>query len=193
MPRTANITRQTRETNISLELNLDGSGQVDIQTGIGFFDHLLTALAFHAGFDLKLRCVGDLEIDDHHTAEDCAICLGTAFAEALGDRAGIVRFGNATVPMDEALASSAIDLVRRPYAVINLKLQRECLGSLSCENIPHVLHSLAMAGQFTLHVNVAYGDNDHHKAEAAFKSLAIALRAAVAPSRGQTPSTKGVM
>lgn len=191
--RTATIQRHTRETRIDLTLNLDGSGIVDVKTGIGFLDHLLTALAFHARFDLTLRCEGDLHIDDHHTAEDCAIALGAALDQALGDRRGIARFGWALLPMDEALAQAAIDLVRRSYAVVDLKLKRDRVGELACENIPHVLHSLSTAGAFTLHCSVTCGANDHHQAEAAFKSLALALRQAVARTGGDSPSTKGVM
>jgi imidazoleglycerol phosphate dehydratase HisB len=191
--RMATIQRQTRETRIDLSLDLDGSGIVNVNTGIGFLDHLLTALAFHARFDLTLRCEGDLHIDDHHTAEDCAIALGAALDQALGDRRGIARFGWALLPMDEALAQAAIDLVRRPYAVVDLKLKRDRVGELACENIPHLLQSLATSGAFTLHCSVAYGANDHHQAEAAFKSLALALRQAVARTSGDLPSTKGVM
>lgn len=191
--RTAKVQRQTRETKIDLTLNLDGTGAVDVKTGIGFLDHLLTALAFHARFDLSLTCGGDLHIDDHHTAEDCAIALGTALDQALGDRRGIARFGWAMLPMDEALAQAAIDLVRRPYAVVDLKLKRDRVGELACENIPHALHSLATAGALTLHCTVAYGANDHHQAEAGFKAVALALRQAVARSGADTPSTKGAM
>ena len=191
--RNASVVRATRETKIELSLDLDGSGRTEIHTGVGFLDHLLTALAFHARFDLTLNCRGDLEVDDHHTAEDCAIVLGSAFEQALGERRGIQRFGWAMAPMDEALAQAAVDLVRRPHAVVDLKLQRERIGELSCENVPHVLQSFATAGQFTLHCNVAYGQNDHHKAEAAFKALALALRAGVARGANNAPSTKGVM
>lgn len=193
MSRTATITRDSRETKIRLTLDLDGAGQVEVKTGIGFLDHLLTALAFHARFDLSLQCDGDLHVDDHHTAEDCAIALGSALDKALGDRSGIARFGWASIPMDEALATAAIDLVRRPFAVVDLKLRRERVGALACENIPHILRSLAMAGQFTLHATVACGENDHHQAEAAFKALAVAMRLAVAPAAGPVASTKGVM
>ena len=191
--RSARITRKTRETSIELALDLDGTGATDIRTGIGFLDHLLTALAFHARFDLTLACSGDLHVDDHHTVEDCALALGAAIDQALGDRRGIARFGWASVPMDEALAQAAVDLVRRPFAALDLRLRRERLGELSCENVPHFLQSLATAGAFTLHCNVLYGSNDHHQAEAAFKALALALRQAVARVSDDAPSTKGVM
>jgi imidazoleglycerol phosphate dehydratase HisB len=194
-PRTASITRRTRETSIQCALTLDGQGLAGVRTGIGFLDHMLTALACHAGLDLTLACEGDLHIDDHHTAEDCAIALGEALDAALGERASIARFGAAYAPLDEALARTVVDLVRRPCAVIDLGLTRERVGDLSCENIPHFFTSLAMNARFTLHVDVLRGCNDHHRAEAAFKSFALALRQAIAPrdaSRG-VPSTKGTL
>jgi imidazoleglycerol phosphate dehydratase HisB len=192
--RVAVVNRSTRETRIELALDLDGSGKTDIRTGIGFLDHLLGSLAFHARFALKLHCDGDLHVDDHHTVEDCGIALGTAIDQALGDRRGIARFGWAIVPMDEALAQAAVDLVRRPFAVVDLKLRRERLGGLSCENIPHFLHSLATNGLFTLHCNAAAGKNDHHQAEAAYKAVALSLRQAISITGGsEAPSTKGAM
>ena len=192
--RSASIERRTRETEISLQLDLDGTGIAEIATGIGFLDHLLTALTLHARFDLRLACRGDLAVDDHHTAEDCAIALGSAIDHALGDRAGIARFGSAYAPLDEALARAVIDCSGRPFAHVALGLQRERLGALACENIGHVVASLATAGRLTAHVDVLNGENDHHRAEAAFKALALALRAALA--RDGTiaiPSTKGVL
>jgi imidazoleglycerol phosphate dehydratase HisB len=192
--RTAIIDRKTRETTITGELALDGSGRVAVATGIGFLDHLLSSLAFHAGFDLRLECSGDLEVDDHHTAEDCALVLGEALDAALGDRTGIARFGWAYAPLDEALARTVIDLSGRPFSEIDLGLTRERLGTLSCENIPHVLSSLATAARCALHVDLLRGSNDHHRAEAAFKATALALRQAVARStRNEPPSTKGVL
>jgi len=190
----ATVRRATRETSVELELNLYGGGDVKVSTGIGFLDHLLTALAFHAGFDLKISCRGDLEVDDHHTAEDTALALGSAMDAALGDRAGITRFGSAYAPLDEALARAVVDLSGRPGAVVELLLQRESIGGLSCENVGHVLSSLAVGARMTLHVDVLRGQNDHHKAEAACKALALALRQAVAV-RGSmgVPSTKGVL
>jgi imidazoleglycerol-phosphate dehydratase len=190
--RACSMTRTTRETDIKIELRLDGSGQCTIDTGIGMLDHLLTALATHARFDLSLHCKGDLHIDEHHTAEDCAIVLGEALHAALGDRSGITRFAHAYAPLDESLARAVIDLSTRPHASIELGLRREAIGTLSCENIPHVLSSLAMHGRLCLHVDVLRGQNDHHRAEAAFKAVALALRLAVAPSNGPT-STKGVL
>lgn len=194
MTRTAAINRKTRETEIALTLNLDGSGSVAVSTGVGFLDHLLAALATHAGFDLSLTCTGDLNVDDHHTAEDCAIALGQAIDAALGDRTGIARFGSAYAPLDEALARAVVDLVTRPHATVNLPLNYDRIGALACENIPHVLASLATAARLCLHADVIRGENDHHKAEATFKAAALALRQAVART-GSTnaPSTKGVM
>ncbi|HSO21682.1 MAG TPA: imidazoleglycerol-phosphate dehydratase HisB [Chondromyces sp.] len=192
-PRTAAVERTTRETRISCRLDLDGAGEVAIATGIGFLDHLLTALAFHAGWDLELECSGDLEVDDHHTAEDCALALGEAIDTALGDRAGIARFGSAFAPLDEALARCVIDLSGRPWPQVDLGLRREMLGGLACENVGHVLQSLAMAARCALHVDVLRGDNDHHRAEAAFKATALALRQAAAPAAGGIRSTKGTL
>ena len=191
-PREAVIDRRTKETEISVRLNLDGTGATQVATGIGFLDHLLDALAKHARFDLELSCKGDLLIDDHHTAEDCALTLGTALQQALGPRVGIRRFGYAYAPLDEALARAVVDISGRPFADVNLGLTRERLGELSCENIPHVLSSLASTAGLTLHVDVLKGENDHHRAEAAFKAVALALRAAVEASGfDDVPSTKG--
>jgi imidazoleglycerol-phosphate dehydratase len=193
-PRSATIDRKTNETEISLTLVLDGTGSSNVQTGIGFLNHMLDALARHGRFDLDLRCTGDLDVDDHHTAEDCGLALGAALRDALGDRVGIARFGSAYAPLDEALARAVVDVSGRPCAVIDLGLTRERLGELSCENIPHVLSSMATAAGITLHVDVLKGDNDHHRAEAAFKAVALALRAAVAASGfDDVPSTKGTI
>ncbi|NLH50975.1 MAG: imidazoleglycerol-phosphate dehydratase HisB [Myxococcales bacterium] len=192
--RRATVQRTTKETDITLQLNLDGEGQAKIRTGIGFLDHLLDSLARHARFDLNLACRGDLEVDDHHSVEDCALALGTAFAEALGERRGIARFGSAYAPLDEALARAVVDISSRPFAVVELQLQREAIGNLAGENITHFLHSFAAAARLTLHVDVLRGANDHHRAEAAFKALALALRQAVARDGGTAvPSTKGVL
>jgi imidazoleglycerol phosphate dehydratase HisB len=191
--RRADIQRQTAETRIEGELVLEGSRRVEVATGIGFLDHMLTALAHHAGWDLALRCRGDLEVDDHHTAEDCALALGAALDAALGDRAGIVRFGSAYAPLDEALARAVVDLSGRPWPEVDLGLRRERLGALAAENAPHVLRSLAIAARCALHVDVLKGDNDHHRAEAAFKAVALALRQAVARTGDAVPSTKGVL
>ena len=193
-PRRASITRKTRETDVTLELIVDGTGQSRIATGIGFYDHLLTALTLHAGFDLTLAVQGDLIVDDHHTVEDCALALGAALDTALGDRRGITRFGSAHAPLDEALARAVVDISGRPFARVELGLTREVIGSMACENIAHVFRSLAMAARLTLHVDVLEGENDHHRAEAAFKAVALALRAAVARKDStDVPSTKGVL
>lgn len=192
--RTASVSRTTKETDIQLSLNLDGSGVSSVSTGIGFLDHMFTALTKHARLDLTLSCKGDLHIDDHHTAEDCGLVFGEALLAALGERKGIQRFGSAYAPLDEALARTVIDLSGRPYAFVALDLKREALGGLACENIPHVLHSIAMKAQMTLHVDLIRGENDHHKAEAAFKSFALALRQAIAlDGTNDIPSTKGVL
>jgi imidazoleglycerol-phosphate dehydratase len=193
-PRTTSLARKTRETEIECTLNLDGEGRARIATGIGFLDHLLTALACHAHFDLDLTCKGDLHIDDHHSAEDCALVLGAALDQALGERKGIQRFGSAYAPLDEALARAVVDLSGRPHASVSLGLTREAIGGLSCENVAHVLSSLATAARLTLHVDVLRGENDHHRAEAAFKATALALREAVAKDGTErVPSTKGAL
>lgn len=185
--------RKTRETDVSVILLLDGTGIADIQTGIGFLDHMLNALAKHARFDLTVRCVGDLETGTHHTSEDVALGLGAALDAALGDRAGIKRFGHAYAPLDEALVRAVVDLSGRPCPVIDLGLRREKIGTLPTEDMVHVLRSLAVAGRMALHVDVLRGDNDHHRAEAAFKACALALRTAVARDGEGVPSTKGVL
>jgi imidazoleglycerol-phosphate dehydratase len=194
MNRTAAIERATRETAVSVRLTLDGTGQAQVSTGIGFLDHLFENLARHSGFDLTLACQGDLRVDDHHSAEDCALGFGEALDRALGERRGIVRFGSGFAPLDEALARAVVDLSGRPYAAVDLGLGRTAIGGLACENIAHVLRSLATAARLTLHVDVLRGENDHHRAEAAFKALALALRQAVACSgRDDVPSTKGTL
>jgi imidazoleglycerol-phosphate dehydratase len=192
--RHAEVGRKTGETEITVTLDLDGEGRAEIETGIGFLDHMLTSLAKHARFDLRLTCQGDLEIDDHHTVEDCALALGQALDQALGERRGITRFGSAFAPLDEALARAVVDLSGRPCAVIELGLAREMLGELACENVAHFFASLATTGRLALHLDVLRGANDHHRAEAAFKATALALRQAVrADGSDQVPSTKGVL
>lgn len=192
--RVAEVRRETAETKIELSLDLDGSGQSTIQTGIGFFDHMLTALAKHARWNLQLHCQGDLEVDDHHTVEDCGLALGAALDQALGVRRGIARFAHAYAPLDEALVRSVIDLSGRGGAWVDLPLGRESIGSLSCENIPHFFRSLGSAARFTLHLDRIRGENAHHIAEAAFKSFALAIRSATALDGSEAiPSTKGTL
>lgn len=192
--RSAAVTRTTLETAIELQLTLDGAGRAEVATGIGFLDHMLSALAKHGRLDLTLKCAGDLEVDDHHTVEDCALALGQALDQALGERRGIARFGSAYAPLDEALARAVVDLSGRPCAVIELGLAREMLGTLACENLSHFLASLATTGRMALHVDVLRGANDHHRAEAAFKAVALALRQAVRiEGPDQVPSTKGTL
>ena len=192
--RRAAVSRKTLETAVEVELTLDGAGRAEVASGIGFFDHMLGALTKHARFDLHLKCQGDLEIDDHHTVEDCALALGQALDRALGERRGIARFGSAFAPLDEALARAVVDLSGRPCAVVDLGLARETLGGLACENVAHFFASLATAGRMALHVDVLRGANDHHRAEAAFKAAALALRQAVClEGPDQVPSTMGVL
>ena len=194
MTRTATIQRSTRETSAQVTLDLDGSGEAQVNTGVGFFDHLLTSLAHHSLIDLDVSVEGDLHVDDHHTVEDTALVIGEALAQALGDRAGIVRFADARVPMDEAVAEAVLDVSGRAYAVIDLPFATDRIGNLTTQNIPHALEALTRTAGLTLHLS-ARGANDHHIAEAAFKALARALRAAVAidPSRTGVPSTKGTL
>lgn len=188
------VERETAETRIACTLDLDGTGEAQVATGVGFLDHLLSSLTKHARFDLTLTCLGDLQVDDHHTAEDCALALGDALDRALGERRGIARFGDAHAPLDEALARAVVDLSGRPCAAIDLSLTRESLGTLACENVSHVLRSLAVAARMALHVDVLRGENDHHRAEAAFKATALALRRAVRREAfDDVPSTKGAL
>jgi imidazoleglycerol-phosphate dehydratase len=191
--RTSEIRRKTGETEITVRLALDGAGGAKVETGLGFLDHLLTALACHARFDLTLACRGDLAVDDHHTVEDCALALGAAIDEALGDRSGIARFGDAHAPLDEALARAAVDLSGRPFAAVSLGLSRPCVGDVAAENVVHAFRSLATTMRAAIHLDVLRGENDHHRAEAAAKALALALRRAVAMEGGGVPSTKGVL
>lgn len=193
MARTFETTRTTGETRVELRLDLDGSGAAEVSTGIGFLDHMLTALARHSRFDLRLTATGDLEVDDHHTAEDCAIVLGRSLDQALGDRTGIRRFGYAYAPLDESLCRAVVDLSGRPWPEIGIGFAREKIGDLATENINHFLRSLAIEARMALHVDLIRGDNDHHKAESAFKAVAQALRQAVSADGGDVPSTKGTL
>jgi imidazoleglycerol-phosphate dehydratase len=191
--RRVTVVRQTRETDVTVTLNLDGTGAAEVRTGVGFLDHLLASFAHHGLFDLAVRATGDLEVDEHHTAEDVALVLGTALGAALGDRVGIVRFGEAAIPMDEALATAVVDVGGRPYAVVDLPFRGERIGALPTQLVEHALEAFARASGTTLHLRGS-GRNDHHLAEAAFKALARALRDAVAedPRRpGGVASTKG--
>lgn len=184
--------RQTKETDVSVRLNLDGDGTAEIATGVAFFDHLVRALALHARFDMDVKARGDLEVDAHHTVEDVAIVLGEALAEALGDRSGIARFGDAIVPLDESRATVALDCGGRGYAMIDVPLRGVMIGAMPATLVPHFLETFALRGGVTLHV-IASGRDDHHLAEATFKALARALRQACAVDpalRGQIPSTK---
>jgi imidazoleglycerol-phosphate dehydratase len=195
-PRTAHVKRETRESKVEIALNLDGSGRGDVATGIGFLDHMLDSLARHARFDLTVRAEGDLHVDQHHTAEDVGITLGQALDKALGERRAIRRFGDAVVPLDEALAQVAVDLGGRGWASIDLPFRGNTIGGFSAELLAHVLQSMATEGRFTLHVRLLAGDNDHHRAEATFKALARALDDATRhdPRLGsEVPSTKGVI
>lgn len=194
--RTATVKRKTSETDVTVTVNLDGTGQRAIHTGIGFYDHMLEQLARHGLFDLEIRTVGDLHIDAHHTVEDTAIALGEAFARALGDRAGITRYGHAYVPMDETLARVALDISGRPFLVWKVGFTQSRLGEMDTELFWHVFHSFAQAAGITLHAEALYGGNNHHIAESLFKALARALKQAVAidpRQAGSVPSTKGTL
>jgi imidazoleglycerol-phosphate dehydratase len=194
--RTAEISRQTNETQIEIKLDLDGTGQHEISTGVGFLDHMLTHLAVHGLFDLTVKATGDLHIDPHHTVEDVALALGLAFDKALDDRKGIVRMGDCFVPMDETLAHVAIDLSGRPYAVIQAEWNTPYVGNIPTTLFPHFFESFAVTSRCNLHARVLYGRDDHHQAEALFKAWARALDAATqmdARRGGTIPSTKGTL
>jgi imidazoleglycerol phosphate dehydratase HisB len=193
MTRTATVTRGTSEVEVVVRLDLDGEGRSVVATGLGFLDHMLDTLARHGRLDLEVRASGDLAVDDHHTVEDCAIALGRAIDEALGDRAGITRFGHAYAPLDESLARAVVDLSGRPWPEIAIPFTRETLGQVATENLVHFLRSLAIEGRMALHVDLIRGDNDHHKAEAAFKAVALALRTAVSVTGDGVQSTKGIL
>lgn len=194
MNRQANIHRQTSETDIQIELHLDGAGRHEISTGIGFLDHMLTAVAVHGLFDLTVKATGDLHIDSHHTIEDTAIVLGKAFDQALGDRKGINRVGHAYVPMDEALGFVALDISGRPYTIFHATWATPAIGQFPTDLVEHFFETFAVHSRITLHARVD-GRNDHHKAEALFKALSRALRTAVDldPRRGDVASTKGTL
>ncbi|WVQ94371.1 imidazoleglycerol-phosphate dehydratase [Kwoniella sp. CBS 9459] len=197
--RTASVERKTSETSISCSIDLDHvpgvtEQVIEVSTGIGFLDHMFTALAKHGGMSLTMNCKGDLHIDDHHTAEDCALALGEAFKKALGERKGIKRYGFAYAPLDESLSRAVIDISSRPYFVCHLPFTREKVGDLSTEMVSHLLQSFAFAAGVTLHIDSIRGENNHHIAESAFKALALAIRMAISRTGGDdVPSTKGVL
>lgn len=191
--RTAEVIRRTRETDVQVRLNLDGTGQTEISTGIGFFDHMLTALGVHAGFDLMVKVKGDLEVDCHHTIEDSGIVLGQALLKALGEMP-VTRYGSAFIPMDEALGFVALDISRRPFLVFQCEFSSDRIGGMDTQMVEEFFRSFAFQAGITLHAKVEYGKNDHHKAEALFKALAHSLKTAVAPLEGKVVlSTKGVL
>ncbi len=192
MKRKSKIQRKTSETEIYLEIDVDGTGKYQVETGINFLNHMLESFARHSLFDLKIVASGDLEIDDHHTVEDVGIVLGEALKEALGDKKGIRRMAHALIPMDESLAMVALDLSGRNYTVLDLTFHQEKVGDLSTENVSHFLESLAQTGKINLHARCE-GENDHHQVEALFKALARALSDATRVVHDQMPSTKGVL
>ena len=191
--RVARIHRKTNETDITVELNLDGVGQYQIDTGVGFLDHMLTHLSKHGKMDLIVKATGDLEVDAHHTIEDIAICLGECLIEAVGDKKGIARYGNSSVPMEDALANVTIDLSGRASCVYNVNYGTEKIGDFDVECLEEMLRSFSNNGKFNLHINVPYGTNSHHIAEAIFKGLGQALGAAVKIVGTDIPSTKGIL
>lgn len=193
MSRTAEITRKTKETDITVKLDLDG-GDVKIDTGIGFLDHMLTALGVHGGFGLEVNAEGDLYVDGHHTAEDVGITLGQAFAKALGDKSGIMRYGSAFIPMDESLGFCSLDISARPFLVLNAEFSNERVGEFDTCLTEEFMRAFAFNAGITLHLRVEYGTNDHHKIEALFKALAYSLKAAVRLNTdGAAISTKGTL
>lgn len=191
--RTAKLRRQTKETDISCEFNLDGLGRYEIDTGIGFLDHMLTHLSKHGKIDLVVKAKGDLNVDAHHTVEDIGICLGECLSKALGDKKGIARYGHSSVPMEDALANVSVDLSGRPNCVYNVEYRTDKIGDFDVECLQELLRSFSNTGRFNLHVNVPYGTNSHHVAEAIFKGLGHALAAAVKIVGTDVPSTKGLL
>ncbi len=194
--RSASARRETKETRVAVRFDLDGVGRAEVATGVGFFDHMLDAFARHGRFDVQVDATGDLHVDAHHTVEDVALVLGRAFAKAVGDGAGIVRMGEATVPLDEALVQVAVDISGRPFAAVDLPFGGERIGEMPAEMVPHFLRSFAMEARVTLHVRLLAGENDHHRAEATFKALGRALDLATRLDpriADQIPSTKGAL
>lgn len=192
--RNVTITRKTKETDIVLSLNLDGMGKADINTGVGFFDHMLTAFTVHSGVDLSVTCKGDLEVDCHHTVEDVGIVLGQAFLQAVGDRAGIARYGHFMLPMDEALAMAAIDISGRAFLVFDAEFKSANIGAMDTQMVEEFWRAFAMNAAVTLHLKLLYGSNDHHKAEAIFKAAAHAVKLAIVVQKEKVVlSTKGCL
>lgn len=191
--RLAELKRKTNETEIAIEMNIDGVGKYDLNTGVGFLDHMLAHLSKHSGIDLKVKAVGDVEIDDHHSVEDIGICLGLSLEKALGNKHGIARYGSSSVPMEDALANVAIDLSGRPFCVYNAKYNSEKIGNFDVELIEEFLRAFTNSAKINLHVNVAYGTNSHHIAEGIFKALGQAIASAIKIIGDEIPSTKGVL
>lgn len=191
--RTAEVKRKTKETNIEVFVKLDGEGKVSVDTGIGFFDHMLTAFGVHSGIDLQVSCTGDLNVDGHHTVEDVGICIGTAFAKALGDKGGIIRYGSAFIPMDEALAFCALDISGRPFLAFNAEFHDQRIGGFDTCLTEEFFRAFAFNSEITLHIRKEYGKNDHHIAEAMFKAAAHALKDAMVQTGKGVLSTKGVL
>ncbi len=187
------VIRNTLETKIKVEINLDGSGEAKIDTGVGFLDHMLTLMAFHGKFDLTILAKGDLCVDDHHTIEDIGICLGEAFKEAIGDRRGIRRYSTVYIPMDESLAYTSIDISNRPYLVFNVGFTSEKIGNMSTQMFKEFFRAFVNESRITLHINLLYGENDHHKIEAVFKSFARALKEGSEIISKEVSSSKGVL
>jgi imidazoleglycerol-phosphate dehydratase len=193
MERTAKIERKTNETDIRCEVNLDGQGRYEIDTGVGFLDHMLTHVSKHGKIDMTVKAKGDLNVDAHHTVEDVGICLGEALVKALGDKKGIARYGTSSVPMEDALANVSADLSGRPFCVYNVQYRTERIGDFDVECVEEMLRAFSNSGRLNLHVNVPYGTNSHHIAEAIFKALGQALAQAVRVVGHEIPSTKGTL
>lgn len=191
--REAKISRNTLETKIELDLKLDGSGKINIESGIGFFDHMVKAMAFYAGFDLDISCQGDLYVDPHHSVEDIGLSLGAAFKEALGDKKGIRRFASPITPMDESLVLVALDISNRPYLVENLKFKSERIGDMETQCFKEFFHAFAISAGLTLHIDIMRAENDHHMIEAVFKGLGRAIKEAIFLVGSEVVSTKGVL
>lgn len=187
------VERNTLETKIKVKINLDGIGKANIYTGIGFLDHMLTLMAFHGKFDLNVKCDGDLYVDDHHTIEDLGISMGQAFKDAIGDRVGIRRYSTVYIPMDEALAYTSLDISNRPYLVFNVDFETEKIGSMSTGMFKEFFRAFVNESRITLHINLLYGENDHHKIEAVFKSFARALKEGSEVISKDVSSSKGVL